>query len=326
MKKSLMISLSFLMMLLMGIGNAAKAAEYPAKPITCIVPMEAGADQDIVGRKMIEKVNTALSKPIIIVNKPGAGQTIGYRETYQAKPDGYTICFAAGSIALTKMLGLFPYDHHDFTVIAFVFYTHPILVASTKTQRPFTTFDEVVTFAKANPNKVKLATSAAGGALWVTTQLILEGTNLKLNVIPQEGSAGLVISQVVGGHTDLGTTFFPAAKPQIEAGNMRFLAVVGPQHFPGKYNDVKTMKDFGYDISMSSFGVILGPPKIPKEIVQKLTKAFEVGCNDPEVKQFHLERNYFIDFMPPDRTIAFIDKEQAVYRRVLDKAGLLKGK
>ncbi len=324
MKRILITTLTvFMMLLATGRGNAA---EYPAKPITCIVPMEPGADQDIMTRKLIDKVTPLLGKPIIIVNKPGAGQTIGYREAYQAKPDGYTICSAAGSIALVKLLGLFPYDHHDFTLMGLIFYANPILIASTKTQRPFTTFDEVISSAKANPGKVKLATSAAGGALWVSAQLILEGTDLKFNVIPQEGSAGLVISQVVGGHTDLGTAFFPAAKPQIEAGNVRFLAVIGPQRFPGQYNHVKTFKDYGYDVSMSSFGVIIGPPKMPKEIVQKLTMAFEAGCKDPEIQKFNLERYFFTEFLRPDPAIAFIDKEQAVFRRVLGKAGLLKEK
>jgi tripartite-type tricarboxylate transporter receptor subunit TctC len=324
MKRILLISLTvFLMLLPMGKGHTA---EYPTKPITCIVPMEAGADQDIMTRKLTDKISPLLGKPIIIVNKPGAGQTIGYREAYQAKPDGYTLCSAAGSIALVKLLGLFPYDHHDFTLIGLIFYSHPILIGSTKTPKPFTSLEEVISFTKANPNKVKLATSAAGGALWVTTQLILERTDLKFNVIPQEGSAALVMSQVVGGHTDLGTVFFPAAKPQIESGNVRFLSVMGPQRFPGQYNHVKTLKELGYDVSMSSFGVILGPPRMPKPIVEKLTKAFEAGCKDPEIQKYYLERYYFTEFLGPEQTVALIDKEQAVFRQVLGKAGLLKEK
>ena len=109
-----------------------------------------------------------------------------------------------------------------------------------------------------------------GGAYWIAAQMVEMALKVDFNLIPQEGSAGYVVTAVAGGHTDLGVTSFSAAKGQIEAGKIRFLAVAGPQRYPGKFNHVKTMKELGYDASMSSFAAVMGPPKMPKEIVAKL--------------------------------------------------------
>jgi tripartite-type tricarboxylate transporter receptor subunit TctC len=324
MKKVLFSSLTLLLLVGGVVGNVL--AEYPEKPITCIMPTEPGADQDIMVRKLLEKASPLLGKPIIGVNKPGAGQTIGYLEAYKAKPDGYTICAFTGSIITGRLLGFFPYDYHDFTPICLLGYGPLIIVSSTKTEHPFNTFEEMISFGKANPGKIKLLTSAAGGALWVAGQLLQEGTGVKFNIIPQEGSAGFVIGQLAGGHGDIGTAFVMAAKPQIEAGNLRFLAVVGAERLPGKYSHVKTLKEYGYDVNLRSLNGFMGPPKMPKEIVNKLVKVFEIVAKDPEVQDFFAQRFALIYCLHPEQTIKICDEERAVNRKVLEKVGMLKEK
>jgi tripartite-type tricarboxylate transporter receptor subunit TctC len=205
-------------------GIRIAAAEYPGRPINCIIPVERGRCGYII--EILGKGFSFLGKPIIVVNKPGAGQTIGYRELIRPNLMA-TRLFFCGSIVAVKLLRLLPYDHHDFTPICLLAYAPPIIISSTKTERPFNTFEEVISFGKANPGKIRLLTSAAGGSLWVTAQLLQEVTGVKFNIIPQEGSAGFVIGQLAGGHGDIATAFPMSAKPQIEAGSVRFLAVAG---------------------------------------------------------------------------------------------------
>ena len=307
--------------------NESKAADrYPAKPITFIIPMEVGADADIISRPQMQKASAILGKPVVIVNKPGGGQTIGMREIYGAKPDGYTIGFGNVSIILAKMVGLFPYDYRDFTSICLMHTSSSVIVASTKTKRPFGTFPEVVSFARANPGEVTMLTSATGGPLWLTGVLLQENTRLQFNMIPQEGSAGYVVSQLAGGHADIGITFFPSAKAQIEAGLARCLAVAGNERIPGKYNNIPTLKEIGYDVSVYSFGSIIGPPKMPKEIVEKLIKTFETVMKDPEIQNFCVARNFIPNFLPHAAFMDFCNNERALFRPVLERAGLLKEK
>src|SRR5574340_83945 len=111
----------------LGVG-AAPAAEYPTKPINCIIPMEHGADGDINMRIIMKKTSEILGQPIVMINKPGAGQTMGYREIYKAKPDGYTVGACAGSIIMAKMQGIYQYNHKDFTPIALGVHSLPILL------------------------------------------------------------------------------------------------------------------------------------------------------------------------------------------------------
>jgi tripartite-type tricarboxylate transporter receptor subunit TctC len=82
--------------------------KYPNKPITLIMPLEAGSDGDINLRPLMEKASELMGKPIIVVNKPGAAQTIGYREINKAKPDGYTLGIGLLTLVTTKLQGLAP--------------------------------------------------------------------------------------------------------------------------------------------------------------------------------------------------------------------------
>ena len=113
-----------------------------------------------------------LGQPIMLVFKPGGGQTIGYREIYQSKPDGYTLGFATLRLVTQKLQGIFPYDHHDFTLMGSFNAHYPMIVASTKSKRPFTTIQEVLDFAKSHPGEVGMATGSLGTTYWIASKLI----------------------------------------------------------------------------------------------------------------------------------------------------------
>jgi tripartite-type tricarboxylate transporter receptor subunit TctC len=324
---SIVLGSLFLILGAFSFGSGIQAAEqYPVKPITFIVPLEAGSDGDILARPIVQKVSAILGQPIMIVNKPGAGSSIGYREVHDAKPDGYTIGAAYATIVSNKLQGLLPYDHQDFTVVGTYATYIPIVVASTKTKRPFKTMQEALSFAKSNPGDVSIATSAVGGVWWIATMAFQAGTGLQFNVIPQAGAGAFAIAQVAGGHTDLAVLALGAAKPQIEAGNVSFLTVFGAKRAAAPYDNVPTFKDLGYDIFCESAQTVIAPPKMPKDIAKKLAKAFETVGNDPEYQKFVIERNAFPFVTTLDKTVQFLDEQRKVYRSIMEKAGILKGK
>jgi len=274
----------------------------------------------------MEKASPILGKPIIIVNKPGAGQVIGNRELFKAKPDGYTIGTGSATIILSKLQGLTPFNYRDFTLLAFTYQALPIVLASTKTKNPFRTIEEVVSFAKSRPGEVSMATTAVGGPYWLASLIVQQGLGVDLNLIPQEGSGGLVVTAAAGGHTDLGISSFAAAKAQIEAGNLRVLAIAGPVRYPGKYNYVRTLKEIGYDASMSSFVSVIGPPKMPKDVTDKLVTTFEKAIKDADFQNFIIGNNMIPYYMPPDEFLRFCEREESVYRKALARVGHLKEK
>jgi tripartite-type tricarboxylate transporter receptor subunit TctC len=309
------------------IGNVVHAAApYPDKPIKLIVPNEAGADADVLIRQLAQRVSVLVDKPIMIVNKPGGGSSIGMREVHDSKPDGYTIGMSHATILINKPMGNMPYDHEGFTVLGTYATFIPIIVGATKTSRPFKTIQEVLSFAKANPGEVSIATSGVGQSWWVATLEFQEGTGAKFNIIPQAGTGAYAIAQAAGGHTDLAVVAVAAAKSQIEGGLVRFLAIFGSKKFPG-YENIPTMKDAGYNnVNWESTQILIGPPGMPKEAVDKLVKAFEVASNEPEFKKFLVSRGAFPFYLPPDKAVAFFDEQRKVVQGVMDKAGILKAK
>ena len=321
------ITIVFGVVFLFALSDAAKAADtYPVKPIIFIVPNEAGSSADTMARALCQKMQGLLGQPVIVSNKPGGGSSIGCRELYGAKPDGYTIGMSSGTIVTNKLQGLMPYDYRDYTALGVYLNWGPALIASTKTKRPFNTFQEVVSFAKANPDEASIATGSVGQIWWIATMAFARSTGLKFNILPQTGSSGITAVQVAGGHADLGITDVTAAKSQVDAGNIKVLAVFGSQRLPGKYSNIPTLKELGYDIPTYSSHVALGPPKMPKEITDKLIKTIESAANDPDFKALLAQNNALPLYLPPDQAIKWFDEQRKLYRDIMDKAGILKEK
>ena len=318
---------AFMVVIMAGGGNRVQAADvYPSKPVVFIVPNEAGASADLLARPLMQKVSAILGQPVVVVNKPGGGSTIGYRELYGSKPDGYTIGQASGTIVTNKLQGLMPYDYHDFTMLGVYLNWLPAVVASTKTKRPFTSFSEVVTYAKANPGQISVATGSVGQLWWVASVALEEYSGLKFNMIPQVSSSAATALQVAGGHTDLGITDLGSTKSQIAGGLVRPLAIFGSQRLPGEFSNLPTLKEFGYDVVITSTHIVMGPPKMPKDITDKLVKAVEAAAKDPDYLKF-ISQYYAAPFyLTPEQAIPWFDGQRKVMRDVMGKAGILKEK
>jgi len=318
---------AFMVVIMAGGGNRVQAADvYPSKPVVFIVPNEAGASADLLARPLMQKVSAILGQPVVVVNKPGGGSTIGYRELYGSKPDGYTIGQASGTIVTNKLQGLMPYDYHDFTMLGVYLNWLPAVVASTKTKRPFTAFSEVITYAKANPGQISVATGSVGQLWWVASVALEEYSGLKFNMIPQVSSSAATALQVAGGHTELGITDLGSTKSQIQGGLVRPLAVFGAQRIPGEFGNVPTLKEFGYDVVITSTHIVMGPPKMPKDITDKLVKAVETAAKDPDYLKF-ISQYYAAPFyLTPEQAIPWFDEQRKIMRDVMGKAGILKEK
>jgi len=301
------------------------AEKYPAKPIIFIIPNEPGASADIVARVLAKKFQDLLGRPIVVTNKPGAGSSIGNRELHDAKPDGYTIGISTVAIVTNKLEGLLPYDHRDYTILGTYQRHCPILMASTKTKRPFNTAQEVFSFAKSNPDEVILATGNRGQIWWISAMAFLNATGLKVNLVPQAGSGASTAIQVAGGHADIGIGDIASAKSQIVAGNIKVLAMLASDRVP-EYPNVPTMKELGYNVAVYSSHLCLGPPKIPKEIHEKLLSVFKTAANDPEFKAFVIQNNGIPSYMLPDETVKWFDDQRTIFREIMGKAGILKEK
>ncbi len=300
------------------------AAKYPVKPIVFIVAVEAGADGDVLVRPIMQRVSQILGQPVVIVNKPGGGSSIGYRELHGAKPDGYTLGWGAATIITNKLQGISPLDYHDFTHLGAYATFFPILIASTKSKLQFNTIQDAIAYAKARPGAVTMSTAGVGQGWWVAAMSFLAGTGLNMNWIPQPGAGAMTIAQVAGGHAELGVAALGSAKSMVDSGQVKFLATLGDARAPAPYDKIPTVRELGYDVSWEGTNFVMGPPKMPKEIVSILVNAIEKAAKEPEYIKYVSDRNARSEYIPPREVVPAFDKRRDAVREIMKKAGILK--
>jgi tripartite-type tricarboxylate transporter receptor subunit TctC len=307
-----------------GAQLAGAAEKFPVKPIQCIVGVEAGADGDVLVRPVMQRVSRILGQPVVIVNKPGGGSSIAYREIHGAKPDGYTIGWGSATIITNKLQGVSPLDYHDFTHLGAYTTFFPIVIASTKSKTQFNTIQEAIAYAKANPGKVNMSTAGVGQSWWVAAMSFIGGTGISVNAIPQPGAGAMTVAQVAGGHAELGVAALGSAKSMIEGGQVRFLATLGEGRAPAPYDKIPTVKELGYNVSWESTNFVMGPPRMPRDVVAVLVDAVEKAVKDPDYIKLANETNTRWEYIPPAKIIPAFDQRRIAVREIMSKAGILK--
>jgi len=259
-----------LVVLLSGVLYSQAGAAYPDKPIKVIIGYEAGSSGDMVARSLYPLMEKELGQPIVIVNKPGAASALAMREVIESKADGYTLGMSF-TIHVLKIQGLLPYTHRDFDVLSMPARAGAMLAVPIKS--PFQSTKELVDYAKKNPGKLRMSTTAKGAIHWIQVAMFERATGTKFVVISNPGGGSHIAIQLGGGHADAGIVSFSALFPQYDAGNVRILATTGPGRMSG-YEKIQTLKEQGYNMVSTSGVIILGPKRLPQDIYKRLTSAF----------------------------------------------------
>ena len=327
MKRMLIVAMAglftFCLMTYAGLrANVDGAEQYPSKPITFVIPFEAGSGSDILTRPLVEGVSKKLGVPMIIVNKPGAVGTLGVKQVLDSKPDGYTLGSHHSALATNKLQGIFPKNQKDIDMIGCFQFDPATIVCNAK--KPWKSIKELIEYAKTHPEEVKAATSSKGAIWWLATIAFAEVAGIKLNVMPQPGAGGMAATQVAGGHTDLAVAGFPELRTLIDAGNLRLLAVVGPKRIAGKYDYAPTLKELGLNADVSAMRCIFGPKGMPNPVLEKLQQAFGEVAQSKDYVSFLLAENSVPLWLPGEQGVKALDEQEAMFRPFLAKAGLLK--
>ena len=268
---------------------SASAAEFPAKPVTVIVPWSPGGSTDICIRVLAETTAKHLGKPIVVENKAGGGGSLGPATmAATARPDGYTLSqIPLGVLRLPHIMKASWDPLKDFTyIIQLAGYTYGIVV---KKDAPWKTFKELIAYAKANPGKVTYSTAGVGTMQHVVMEKIARKAGIKWIHVPSKGGID-VVTATMGGHVMVGAD--PATwAPQVDAGDLRLL-VTWTNKRTVAWPKVPTLKELGYDIvAYSPFG-IAGPKGMDPKVVKILHDAFRKGMEDPAFKRI-LGKYYF---------------------------------
>lgn len=265
------------------------AQDYPAKPLRFIVPYPAGGPTDVVSRAIAAELAQRLEQPVVVENISGAGGSIGSAAIAKAPPDGYTIGLATtGTHAINPHLygAKLPYDAlRDFTPISQVISYVNVLVVNSDV--PVHSVPELVAYAKQHPEKVNFASSGSGSTNHLSGVLLAKLTGAPLAHIPFRGGAPALAS-VVAGQVTCMFDLLVSSVPQIQAGNVRALAVTSAKR-SAFLPDVPTMDEagvHGYAQAGSDlwFGVV-GPAHMPAPVTRRLSSEITQIMNSPAMQK-----------------------------------------
>jgi tripartite-type tricarboxylate transporter receptor subunit TctC len=259
-------------------------AAYPEKPVTLICVWGAGGANDLIAREIAETMKKYFPKPLAVVNRPGGAGTIGTAEIATARPDGYTIgTTTMSAIAIKPHQMKLPYKTpDDYMPIALVGTQADVL--SVLIDGPFKTLKDFIEYAKGNPGKLRVATAGVGHF----TDVILEMLRLKAKIdvvdVPTKSGSEQIAMQL-GRHVEGNITTVLEALPYIQGGKLRSLALADEKRSP-LLPDVPTFRELGYDITLITYTVLIGPKGLPSEVVSKLHEAYKKVSKDPSFIKF----------------------------------------
>jgi tripartite-type tricarboxylate transporter receptor subunit TctC len=300
----------------------ALAADYPARPVTLVVPYPPGGGVDAMVRIIAQKLGETFNQTFIVDNRGGAGGTIGTRLVAHAKPDGYTLLLGhTGTVSINPslyaQLGMDP--RKDFAPIGLIASMPVALLAHPSF--PAKTVADVIALAKKEPGKLNVGTSAVGTGGYMCAELFKAEAGVDVAIIPYKGTAP-VMTDLLGGHVPVAFGVLPPALGNLQVGQLRAIAVTSKKRF-SLLPDVPTFDESG----MPGFEAVLhygllAPAGTPPEIVEKLAAELRKLANDPEVqKRIHFEGGDPLTSTPAEYG-EDIDREETKWRALVHRLGL----
>lgn len=321
------LSFSLRVALAAGIGlaavsmNPAAASDYPTRPLQFIVPFSAGGQFDFLARVVAASMSKNLGQEIVVENVSGAGGNVGGARAANAKPDGYTLLEYGGNFAIAKYLTKnLSYDPvADFIPVAAISLApHAVLVNN---GLPAKDFKELVAYAKAHPDKLNYATPGVGTSMQLTFEEIKSHFGFPAVHIPYRGGSN-ALNDLASGQVDAGIVAVAPAMPFIESGQIRALAVTGPQRAQS-LPDVPTISELGYEgFSSGSWAGIAVPKGTPAEIVKRLHAAVQAALKDPQVKERLASLSFTLLPGSQDDFVARIQDEARRYEPIIERLQL----
>lgn len=265
--------LATLLAAVLGAPLAAAASDtYPTRPITLVVPYPAGGNADVALRAMTDALKRELGVDMVVTPVPGAGGVTGTQRVLSSAPDGYTVLVAAqSSITIPSLVRKLRFQWDTPMYLATINET-PMYIGTNRASPKFTTFEEMITFTRQNPDVLNMAQIGKAGLHEVTMLRIMKRFGVKFRTIPFNGGPPTVAA-VLGGHADalITNNANDALLPVVLTGE-------ASSHYPG----VKTLTELGYpDLATGVSVVVAVPAGTPEPVARRLEDAFAKAAKDP---------------------------------------------
>ena len=296
-------------------------AAYPDRPIRIIVPFAPGGSIDPVARLLADFMSKDLGKAVIIENKPGAGTIIGTEAVARSAPDGYTLLFGSPPFTVNPSIhASLPFDTFKaFAPVALITRYFDIVVVNPKL--PFTSIQDVIAYARANPNKLNFGSPGIGTSVHLAGELFKSMAHVDMTHVSYKGTA-LAITDLLSGQIQIMFSTVPAAASLIQSGQLRALAITAAQR-SAAFPDLPTVAEAGIPgFIVEGWYGLLAPAGTPPEVVKVLNasvaKAIEMGVFKA------IETSEGLTFAPgtPEDFGRFMIEDAARWRNVVKDANI----
>jgi tripartite-type tricarboxylate transporter receptor subunit TctC len=261
--------------------RVASALDYPTRPVHLIVAVAPGGGNDIFARLMGQWLSERLSQPIIVENRPGAGNNLGTELVAKASPDGYTLLLASSNNASNAAL----YEHlnfdflRDIAPVAGIARTTLVMVANPSV--PAKTIPEFIAYAKANPGKVNMASSGIGSIGQLAGELFMMMAGLNMVHVPYHGN-GPILEALLAGEVEVAFPSLASAIEYIKTGKLRGLGVTSATRSDAM-PELPPIGEFIPGYELSTWYGVGAPTGTPVEVIDKLNKEINAGLADPKL-------------------------------------------
>jgi tripartite-type tricarboxylate transporter receptor subunit TctC len=301
---------------------AARAGDYPSKPIELIVPVAAGGGTDIVGRAFAESAKKYLpQQPMIVVNKPGASGAVGTGELINARPDGYKIGIIICEITIIPNLGITKHTAADLRPIARL-NADPAAI-TVRADAPWQTVEEFIADARKRKDPVTVANAGMGSIWHMAAAAFSEKIGLPVNHVPFLGAAPAVVA-LLGGHVDAIAVSPGEVAQHVAAGKLRTLAVMADQRVGGLFEKVPTLKERGIDLSIGVWRGLAVPKATPPDIVRTLTEVAAKAADDAVFRDALAKANLGWAYADTAAFQQAIDRDRAFYAALVPRLDMKK--
>jgi len=302
----------------------AAAQNYPARPITLIVPWGAGGGTDATARIIGSLMEKDLGQPVTVVNRTGGSGVVGHAAIASAQPDGYTIGLATVEIGMMHWQGLTELTSASYTPIGLV-NADPAGV-QVRADSPYKTVNELLAAIKANPGKFKASGTGQGGIWHLAIAGLLRDQKIDPAALPWVPSNGAApgLQDMVAGGIEVAPVSLPEARSLIDAGKVKSLAIMNDKP-SALYPNVPTLKaTLGSDWTMAAWRGIVAPKGLPAPIRDKLAESVRKVAASKEYNEFMASRGFGVIYAGPDDFAKFMVKSNSELGATMKAVGLVK--
>ena len=295
-------------------------ADYPDKPIRFIVPSAAGGSPDTLMRILTAELSKRLGVQFVILNKPGANAVIGTMEIVSAPPDGYTLGYG-NIVSLAIVHGLMsdvPYRNEDLTLISNCLRVANLLAVNK--DLPVRSVKELIAYARKHPDKLVMASAGNGTTGHLGGELFKAMTGTSMLHVPYRGSPQ-AIADLIAGEANVMFDNLTSLSQHARSGRIRPLAVSGSHRSP-LFPDLPTIAEAGVPgYETVAWGGVIGPAKLPPDIVAKLNREIVAALHSPAVSRRFAELDTEVDGSTPEQFAAIAKRERPRWAEIIKRAG-----